>query len=408
MRRVLAHREFRLLWLGQAASTLGDRLVIVALALYVDEIGSPSDVGVVLAAHSLPFVLFLLIGGVVADRLPRHRVMVVTDVSRGLLHALLAILIFAGDIEVWQIAAIEVLFGTAEAFFRPAYSGLVPQTVPEEEIQQANAVIGVTNTFSMFLGPALATALVLGLGAGWAFALDALTFAVSAFFLVQMRPRARGETLDRLPMLRELKEGYDAVRERPWVGAILLGATSVLLFVFGPFSTLGPSVAASELGGRGMFGVAMAVFGAGTVAGSMSAARWRPLHPLRIAQASLVPYSLGVALFALGSPVALIVLVFLAGGFGVGLFAVWWETVLAERIPPHLLSRVSAYDWMTSSALLPVAYVLAGPLGEAVGEPEVLLGGALLGVLTELLVLSRPAVWGLKSGRPSSVVEASA
>jgi MFS family permease len=408
VRSVLAHRDFRLLWLGQSASTIGDRLVIVALALYVDDIGTPSDVGVVLAAHSLPFVVFLLIGGVIADRLPRHRVMVVTDLARGLLHALLAILIFAGHIEVWQIALIEVAFGTAEAFFRPAYTGLVPQTVPEDQIQQAQAVIGVTNTFSMFLGPALATALVLGLGAGWAFALDAATFFVSAFFLVQIRPRARGDTIERLPMLSELRIGFDAVRERPWVVAILFGATAVLLFVFGPFSTLGPSVAASELGGRGAFGVLMAVFGAGTVVGSLLAARWRPRYPLRVAQSMLAPYSASVALFALGAPVALLVCTFLMAGVGVGIFGVWWETVLAERIPPHLLSRVSAYDWMVSTILLPVAYVVAGPLGEAVGGPEVLLGGAVLGVVTELVVLSRPAVWGLKSGTPASVVDASA
>ena len=139
MRRVLREREFRLLWLGQSASTIGDRLVFVALALYVTEIGSPTDVGIVLAAHAIPFVAFLLLGGVWADRLPRHLVMVATDVVRAAMHALLAILIFTGSVEIWHIVVIEAVFGAAEAFFRPAYTGLVPQTVPEALLQDANA-----------------------------------------------------------------------------------------------------------------------------------------------------------------------------------------------------------------------------------------------------------------------------
>ena len=129
-------------------------------------------------------MLLLLVGGVWADRLPRHQLMVATDVVRFGLHALLAALIFAGDVPLWQIATIEALFGAAMAFSRPAYTGLLPQTVPEEDIQPAQALTGITNTVSQFLGPALATGLVLGLGAGWAFLLDALTFLLSAAFLL--------------------------------------------------------------------------------------------------------------------------------------------------------------------------------------------------------------------------------
>src|SRR5215212_8829267 len=140
MRRVLAHRDFRLLWLSQAGSVVADRLVLVALALYVNRIGTPTDVGLVLAAQTVPFVALLALGGVWADRLPRHRVMVASDLARGVLHGLLAGLILAGVAHVWQIAAIEALYGAAHAFFRPAYTGLVPQTVPEALVQEANAV----------------------------------------------------------------------------------------------------------------------------------------------------------------------------------------------------------------------------------------------------------------------------
>ena len=212
---VLRQRNFLLLFLGQAASTIGDRIVYVALALYVTDIGSPTDVGLVLAAATFPLVGFLLLGGVWADRLPRNKVMIVTDLARFVLHAVLAALIFTDAVEIWHIIVIEALFGTAEAFFRPAYTGLVPQTVPEERIQDAKAATGALETVAEFAGPALATALVLGLGAGWAFAIDALTFLVSAAFLTRVRPRERGEAPARQTVLAELREGYEAVRSRP-------------------------------------------------------------------------------------------------------------------------------------------------------------------------------------------------
>jgi len=408
MRRVLAHRDFRLLWLGQALSTLGDRIILVALVLFVNDIGTPTDVGLVLAANQLPFVVLLLFGGVWADRLPRHKLMVATDLVRFALHLLLAVLILAGDVAIWQVIVIEALFGASMAFFRPAYTGLLPQTVPEEDIQAAQALTGVTNTTSLFLGPAIATALVLGLGAGWAFALDAVTFLVSAALLLQMRPRARGDAVSRTSFLTELAEGWQAVRSRAWVWSIVGASSLILLLVVGPFSTLGPSTAEDLYGEAGVYGGLMAAFGGGTLCGSLAAVRWRPLHPLRTAQLFIIPYSVSIAAFATGAPLLLVGALFVVGGFGIGVFMVWWETALAEHIPPHLLSRVGAYDWMGSMALLPVGYVLAGPLGEALGGAEVLLAGALVSVAVEVCVLFVPSVWGLKSGTPSSVVDASA
>ena len=195
--RVLERPAFRNLWLAQTTSVVGDRLVIVALALFVTDLtGSATDVGLVLGAQTLPFVVFLLIGGVWADRLPRARLMVATDVVRAALHVLLAALIFTDVVEIWHLVVIEALFGTAEAFFRPAYTGLLPRTIPEPEIQEAQALSNMTNNLAELTGPALATALVLGVGAGWAFLFDALTFVMSAFFLTRVRVR-RGATTRR-------------------------------------------------------------------------------------------------------------------------------------------------------------------------------------------------------------------
>jgi MFS family permease len=386
---VFRHRDFRLLLYGQATSTIGDRIVFVALALYVTDLGSPSDVGIVLAAHAVPLVAFLLIGGVWADRLPRHKVMVATDLIRFVLHALLATLIFTGTVEIWHIALIEAAFGTAEAFFRPAYTGLVPQTVPEEEIQPAKATFGTVETVAEFAGPALATALVLGVGPGFAFAIDAATFLVSAAFLVQLRPRERGLVTERTTMMRELREGWSEVRARAWVWVIILVFSLALLTSFGPWMTLGPTVSIERYDTRAVYGILVAAMGAGTIAGALIGFRWRPRFPMRTGMLLALPWPIALGSFALGLPVAVLLVVFLLAGTGISLFGIWWETALAQRMPPHVLSRVTAYDWMGSLALLPIGYVLAGPLGETLGAVEVLAGGsalALLALVSALLV----------------------
>jgi MFS family permease len=395
--KVLRERQFRLLWLGQTASTIGDRLVFVALALYVTDIGTPTDVGVVLAAHAFPLVAFLLLGGVWADRLPRHKVMVATDLIRFSAHALLAILIFSGGVEIWHLVVIEAVFGTAEAFFRPAYTGLMPQTVPEELLQEANAATALVNTMAEFAGPALSTALVLGVGAGWAFALDAATFLVSAAFVIRVRPRRRGAAKAASSMLADLREGWAQFRARAWVWGTVAIFSFLLIFALAPYFVLGATVADDVYGSRGFFGVLAMALGAGTIAGAVIAMRWRPQRPMLAAFAMNLGWPAAIVVFAAGAPRPLLVALFVLAGVGLSLFDVWWQTALAQRIPPHALSRVSSYDWMGSLALLPLGYLLAGPIGEAVGPADVTLIGASIGVAIAALGFAIPDVWRLRA-----------
>ena len=388
MLSVLSARDFRLLWLSQSASVLGDALVLVAVGLFVTRLtGDPSDVGLVLVAYSTPLVLLVLFGGVVADRLPRQRVMVVSDVVRAVLHGLLALLIVTGAVRIWHMVAIGLLFGTAEAFFRPAYTGLVPQTVPEPQIQQAQALTGVSREVAEVAGPALATALVLSVGGAAAFAFDAATFLLSAILVARVHGRDRGTPAERSTVARELVEGWRAVRERAWVWATVLAFAVALLTALAPFFVLGASVSAQLYGTDAVYGLANAAWGVGTVSGAVVGARWRPARPMRAAVLCSVPWPLCIAVFALGPPLGLLYAAMALAGLGVGLFAVWWETALAQRIPPHLLSRVSAWDWMGSLLLLPVGYLLAGPLAEAVGGPELLVAGGVVGSAAMALAL---------------------
>jgi MFS family permease len=385
---LLRARDFRLLWAGQSVSTVGDALVLVAVGIYVTRLtGDPSDVGLVLGAYSLPVVVFVLLGGVVADRLPRQQVMIASDLVRCALHVLLALLILTGAVQIWHMVVIGALFGTAEAFFRPAYTGLVPQTVDESDIQSAQALSGVSQEVASIIGPALATALVIGVGGAAAFAADAATFAVSAVLLSRIRTRERGERGQSASVLVELLEGWVAVRERAWVWATVLAFSFVLLVALTPFFVLGAAIAQEVYGTDAVYGFANAAWGVGTVSGAVLGSRWKPLRPMRAAVWGAVPWPLVLTVFALGPPVALTYALMALGGVGIGLFSVWWSTALAQRIPPHLLSRVSAWDYMGSLAFVPVGYLLAGPAAAAFGAVEVMAVGGVLGTGIMLLAL---------------------
>jgi len=357
--------------------------------------GNPSDVGLVLAAYALPLVVFVLIGGVVADRLPRHALMVASDLIRLVLHGTLALLIVTGVVQVWQMVVIGVLFGTAEAFFRPAYSGLLPQTVPEAEIQAAQALSGVSREIATVVSPAISTALVLGVGGGAAFAVDAATFAVSAAMLSRVRGRSRGVAGESGSVLVELKEGWVAVRERAWVWVTLVTFSVSILLALAPFFVLGASIAKTVYGQEAVFGIANAAWGVGAVVAAVVGSRWSPRRPMLAAMLAAAPWPVAIVVYASGPWLWVVYLTGALAGGGIGLFAVWWETALAQRIPPHLLSRVTAWDWMGSLALLPLGFFLTGPIAARFGAVHVLVVGGIVAVGVSLLGILPSSTRGL-------------
>ncbi|HEY2259013.1 MAG TPA: MFS transporter [Solirubrobacteraceae bacterium] len=400
--RVLRHRDFRYLFLGQSASAVGDQVVIVALALYITQrTGSPSDLGLVLAAQSVPLVALILFGGVWADRLPRHRIMVVTDLVRAALHAVLAALILTGGATVAEMVVLEALFGAARAFFQPAYTGLMPQTISEDLNQDARALSETTANLAILVGPALGAALVLGIGAGEAFVFDALTFVVSALLLMRVRPRPRGSRRAprREPILHELRAGFGEVRSRPWVWVTIAAFAGAVLSCYAQYYALAPTIARDVYGSAGLFGLFESVAGAGAVTGALIGIRWRPRHPMVAGLLLCLAWPLQALCFALGAPLAGVIALSFAAGFGFSLFGVWWETALARHIPPHALSRVSAYDWMGSLALLPLGFVAAGPLAAALGERAVLGVGSVIAFLLLALALLPRSTRSLGGGR---------
>jgi MFS family permease len=392
---VLRHRDYRFLWLAHSASVISDRIVVVAVSLLVIKLtGNATDLGLVFAAWALALVSFLLIGGVWAVRLPRNRVMVVADVVRFALHAALAALILTGAVRIWHLIVIEGCFGAAQAFFQPAATGLLPQTVPEEDIQPANALRTLSENVAEFIGPALATALVLGPGAGWAFALDAAALLLSAALVIRVRPRERasrteeGADANELSLWQQIREGAREVRARAWVWATLAAFCAALFFGLAPWYILGPLVARAQYGHIGVYGLVASALGVGTIVGSLLAIRWRPRYPMRYAMLAAVLWPVAGVVYGSGVTLALVVPMCVLGGGAIALFDVWWTTALAEHIPPEKLSRVSSYDWMVSLGLLPVGYALVGPISHALGAVNVLVGGSALACVALALGLA--------------------
>lgn len=389
--RALRHKDFRYLFLGQSASAIGDQVVFVALALYITRrTGSATDLGLVLTAQSLPMIGLLALGGIWADRVARHRLMMAADAARALLHAALATSIFLGGASIVELVVIEALFGAARAFFQPAYSGLLPQTLPEELAQDAQALTSTTANLAILIGPALGAALVLTVGAGSAFAVDATTFVLSAALLARIRPRQRGAEPvgERASLVHELRAGWREVSSRPWVWATIAAFTGAILCAYAPWYTLAPTIARAHYGGAAIFGVLESVAGAGALAGALIGLRWRPRRPLALGLLMVVTWPAQSIAFALLAPLAAVCALAFAAGLSFALFEVWWGTALIRHVPPHALSRVSSYDWMGSLALMPLGFALAGPLAAVLGAREVLGVGALAALGMLALALS--------------------
>jgi MFS family permease len=343
--RVLRHKDFRFLFLGQSASAVGDQVVIVALALYITQrTGSPTDLGLVLAAQSLPLIALVLFGGVWADRLARHRLMRAADYARALLHGVLAASILLGGASVAEMIVIEALFGAARAFFQPAYSGLLPQTIPDAEVQDARALSSTTENLAILIGPALGAGMVLTVGAGAAFALDAATFLLSAELLRHLRPRARGDvSRERTTVLAELREGWREVRSRTWVWATIAAFAVAVFCAYAQWYALAPLVSRQIYGSAGVFGLLESVAGGGAVVGALLGIRWRPRRPMVIGLLLTLFWPIQSLAFAAASPLAVVVVLAFGAGLGFTLFEVWWATALVRHVPPQEGLGVGAY-----------------------------------------------------------------
>jgi MFS family permease len=347
----------------------------------------------------------MLVGGVWADRLPRQWVMLTSDLVRGMSQAAGAALLLTGAAELWHLAVIAALHGAGAAFFVPASSGIVPDTVSPARLQQANALMGLSRHVFGVAGPALAGILVAAFGAGWVYAIDALTFAASAWFLVRLP--ADGSTPERKNFLADLVEGWRELTARSWVWASVV-YFSVFNLAVAPFFVLGPVICERELDGARDWGLIMTGASIGAILGSVIALRVRPRRPLLTVYLLISVCALQPALLVRPFPVlAMAAAAVLAAG-AINFSTTVWLTVLQENVPRAAISRVSAYDWLGSLIFMPAGFALAGPVSDAIGIDATLWTAAGLIVAANLAIVAVPSVRRLRSSAPEPTVPTAA
>lgn len=387
----LAGRAYRLFWVGQSVSSAGDALTQIALVFAILRIGgTASDIGYVAAISTVSRTAFVLIGGVWADRLQRQMVMLTSDVARAGIQAVLAILIFSGHARVWQIGLGAALFGAAQAFFGPASAGLIPQMVPKEQLQRANALMSISGSFLSVCGPAAAGILVALFGPGVVFAIDAASFAVSAISLSLLRLPLR--PLPKEASFRaDLAAGWHELAIRPWYWLNLI-AHALWNFAIPAYFVLGPVIAARSLGGASAWGAISAAFAIGAVAGGLIALRAHPQRPLIAGNLSLLLGMLPV--LALAPPLATWAIAIAAtlGGVGFIYINTTWDSTMQALIPDQVRSRVSSYEWLISMVVMPVGMAIVGPLTAATSTATTLVGAALVMGIPSVLTVFIPGV----------------
>ncbi|MFH8938867.1 MFS transporter [Streptomyces griseosporeus] len=407
-RPVWAGRNYSLLTAAAFLTNGGSQAALISSAFAVLEAGGDSgDVGLVAAARTLPLVLFLLIGGAVADRLPRHRVMVAANALNCVSQGVFAVLVLAGEPRLWQMMLLTALGGTGQAFFSPAAEGMLLSSVHGEQAGRAFAVFRMAMQGAALGGAALGGALVAAVGPGWVLAADAAAFAVAGALrsfldVSHIPPRAPGAGL-----LADLREGWREFAGRPWLWGIVTQFAVANAVIGAADAVYGPLVARDHLGGAGPWGLALAFFGAGTVGGALLMTRWKPRRLLLAGTLCVFPMALPAAALAVPAPVGVLCAVMFTAGATVEVFGVSWMTALHQEIPEEKLSRVSAYDWFGSVALLPVATSLAGPAESAFGRTAALWGCATLVVVVTAAVLCVPDVRRLRR-RTTTVVQGAA
>jgi len=399
----LRERNFRLLWFGQAVSALGDSLVTIALVFATLSVAhSASALGLVLAVSTVAQVVALPLGGVWSDRLPRQLVMLTSDGVRAAVQAVMAVLLITGHAQLWQLVVQAAFYSLAGGFFLPASGGLVPQTVSAQQLQRANALMGLSRSITQVGGPAVAGVLVAVFGPGWVFAIDAATFVVSAISLSLLRvPRLSGSA--RSSFLRELKDGVAAVTSRTWY-LLNLGAHALWNFGFATFLVLGPIVAKQHLGGASAWGLIGAALGAGAVLGGLIALRIKPTRPLMLANLAGIPAALQLIALAVPLPTVAIMAVCVVGWAGLTLLNEVWFATVPQLIPADVLARATSFDWLLSIIAMPVGFAVSGPVADHIGIQPTLVAAAAIMAVPLLLIVLVPGVRSVRRAPDGLIV----
>jgi MFS family permease len=397
---VLANRNFRLLLADRLLAPMAATFSLVGVSFAVlDATGSTADLSYVLAAQVGPSLIFLLVGGVIADRIPPQLVIIAANVMIAVGEGAFGVLVLTGHPGLWLMIGLETLTGIGMALFYPASMVLLPRLVPAEQLQEASAISRLGMNGAMMAGAALAGECVALFGPGWALAACGAGMLGTVPLLLAIKVQAVEREPEHAPsVLRELREGWSEFRSHTWLWATVLQFTVVLAAWYGGFQVLGPAVAKAHLGGPASWGLITAAESVGLIVGGLASLRWTPARPVRFvaligAAIAISPLSLAMLL-----PLPVICLASFGLGIAIEMMSVIWTVTMATKIRPEMLARVSAYDGLGSMMGMPVGAVVAGPIAAAIGVSATQYGAAAITVIASALALIPRDVRQMRAG----------
>jgi MFS family permease len=388
---VLTERDFRVFYTGYVTSLLGTAMSEIALTFAVlDSGGTPADLGYVFAAVVLPQVFFMIGGGVLADRLGRRPVMLTTDAVRLAVQGTLAASLFAGRPPIWLFIVLSGLLGTGEGFFTPALGGLRADIVPPDRRQDGNALLGVAQSGTAVLGPALAGILIAVTSPALVIAVDAASYGVSVLALAALSIAPAGPAGQ--SAWRDLADGWRQFRGQTWLWLTTVQFALFNLFTWAPFLLLGPILARDYLGGARAWGIVTACLAAGAVLAGLALVGRRPQRPLVIGAIGTFGYGFPGLMLAVHADVALVAAGAAAAGAGGAVCSTYYNTVMQQRVPQQMLARTTAFASTGSYALGASGYAVIGLVAAPIGLSRLLGFGAAYAFISSTVVLGLPAI----------------
>jgi MFS family permease len=398
--RAFTNRSFALLWSGQAVSSLGDSLFTIALAWWVlQKTGSATAMSIVLICSMLPMLLCLLFGGVAVDRFPRIRLMLGSDLLRGGLVLLIALLAQLQLLELWQICVLSAVFGVVDAFFLPAYRAIIPDLVPSELLSSANSLTSLSRQGMSFIGPAIGAGIIAFGGTPLSFALDGVSFFLSAICLIMLSsaPALNLPTEREEGVLADIRKGITTVLHDPWLWVTLVIASVSTIFLVGPTEAALPLLVKQRFATQvGVFALFTALAALGSIVAAFALGHVNHLRrrgPLTYGAWLLA--SLMLLVVGLPLPVVGVGTAFFIQGAAFEILGLAWLNTLQEFVPADLQGRVSSIDYLVSFALTPIGYVLAGIAADRLGASLVFIIGGTIAAGVIALGLLHPAIRGV-------------
>ncbi len=395
--------NFRWYFYSRMVNLAGSTMAGLALAFAVLEVSdSPSALGAVLAAHSIPMVLFLLAGGVIADRFGRTLTIQVSNVGAGLSQLAIAGLVITGTAQLWQLIVLSAINGVVSAVSLPALASILPQLVPREQLQPANVLTSMVRSGLVILGPTAAAGLVVGVGAGWAVAFDGVTYLISAALLLKVKVPRPVRDQAATSVLVDLREGWSFFSRTTWLWVVVLAFGVICAVEQGGLKTLGPVLAKQTSIGEGGWGLILSAEAVGLLITTLILLRVRLERPLLWGMIGTAAY--GLPALALGAypHLGLAIVAAVLAGAGIEVFALGWNLAMQENIPEDMLSRAFSYDALGSFVAIPLGQLAAGPLALVFGIQKVMFVAGLLIAGTALLTLSSRSVRDLQRVRTNS------